>query len=285
MYSSDGRTFAAVVSQHPDLSSIELIDPSTGRSRATLTTQHPLVYDLAFADGGRTIRAFLGDSGALKEATTWDVATGQQTSSRPITAPTRLCGRAISPDGRLLALIPWQSTAVQLWDLEADRPLGSLTDPTLAGNLIGHAVDFSPDGRTLAVARSDGAIDLWDVPGRKFLKTLPAHPRGYASMAIRFAPDGRTLASTAYENRSSTTLGETFENLKRKLLGSTRRDLARRDRSSWTSPPAGRTRPDHVLVHSDLHARRPDPRHSPAITSASSSATCRTESRTKEDRP
>jgi WD40 repeat protein len=220
IYSPDGRTFAAVIFYPGQSVAIELFDPSNGRSKATLATRHPLVYDMAFADGGRTLRAILGDSRAPKEATTWDVATGQQTSSRPITAPIRASSTAFSPDGRLLAFIPSGATAVQLWDLESDRMLGSLTNPARTGNLISHGIDFSPDGRTLAVARSDGAIDLWDVPGRKLLKTLPAHPRGYDSMAIRFAPDGRTLASIGRDVASTSTVQQVYHVVKHKFFGS-----------------------------------------------------------------
>jgi WD40 repeat protein len=217
-YSPDGRTFAAAILHHPQLATFELIDPDTGRARATLTTRHPIVYHMAFADEGRTFRAFLGDSLALKEAVTWDVATGQQTSSRPINATTRGCSTAFSPDGRLLAWIPWPSTAVQLLDLETSAPLGGLSNPPGSGfHDVG--VEFSPDGRTLAVARSDGAIDFWDVDARKILKTLPVHPRRYSPVAIRFSPDGRTLSSFGVEVATPSALARAYDGLHRKLFG------------------------------------------------------------------
>jgi WD40 repeat protein len=221
-YSSDGRTFAATISQSAQLAAFELIDTSTGQTKATLTTQHPLVFDMAFADDGRNLRAVLGDSRMPKEVVTWDVATGQRTSSRPITAPFRASSTAFSPDGRMFAFIPNGATAVQLWDLETDATLGGLTNPARAGNLLGPGVEFSPDSRTLAIARSDGAVDLWNVPGRKLLKTLAVHPRGYASMAIRFAPDGRTLASSGVEVGSNSALAEIQDGIRRKLFGPAR---------------------------------------------------------------
>ena len=218
-YSPDGRTFAAAISASPQLASFELIDASTGRTTATLATRHPIVFDVGFADGGRTLRAFLGDSRTLKEATTWDIATGQQASSRPITAPTRGSFTSFSPDGRTLALIPNGGAAVQLWDLGADAALGGLIGPARPGHRIGPGVEFSADGRTLAVARSDGAVDLWDVPGRKLLRTLPVHARGTASIAIRFAPDGRTLASSGTEAGTDSLLVQFRDHARRHLFG------------------------------------------------------------------
>ena len=219
IYSPDGRTFAAADSGHPSQGTIELIDPVIGRSRATLSLQNPIVHDLAFADGGRTLRAFLGDGTNLKEAATWDVATGQKTSSRPLTPPTKLAITAFSPDGRVLALIPWKSTSIQLWDLETDRLLGNLTDPSWTFE-IGPGLDFSPDGRTLAVARGDdGEIDLWDVPGRKRLRTIRVHPRKQTSWSIQFAPDGRTFASVACESGPKSALAQAYEDLGWKLFG------------------------------------------------------------------
>jgi WD40 repeat protein len=211
-YSPDGRTFAAAIFHDSDPPTIELIDTTTGRSRATLKTRHRTLSAVVFDEEGRTVRAYPSEMDGLREAVTWDASTGQQISTCRISAPTKKSNWTISPDGRLLAVVPLWSNAVQLWDLEADRPIGQLPEPAGVAT-YGAVVAFSADGRTLAAGRRDGAIDLWDVPGRRFLKTLPAHSGGYRSEQIRLSPDGQTLASKADKYGPRSTLDRVYDEL------------------------------------------------------------------------
>src|SRR6185503_13310681 len=55
-----------------------------------------------------------------------------------------------------------------LWQLTRSSALVTLTNrPT-----PGLSVSFSPDGSRLAVGWDDGRVDLWDVPGRRWVRTL-----------------------------------------------------------------------------------------------------------------
>ncbi len=202
VFSPDGRTFAAALFNHPQPLSFSLVDVDTGRTRATLPARHTGVYNLAFADNGKTLRAFIGDVPDLKEFVIWDAATGEELSSRPLACPTAACDTAVSPDGHLMALVPYSGKAVRIWDLDADRELVKLSDPSSPGSL-GRGLGFSDDSRTLAVGREDGAIEIWDLPNRRLRTTLQGHASGCQPQWIRFAPDGQTLASHGWYSRPS----------------------------------------------------------------------------------
>src|SRR5215217_7276871 len=105
---------------------------------------------------------------------------------------------AFSPDGRLLATVTQRGT--KLWDTSTWRPFG----PSLRSSQgEGEGVDFSPDGRTLAIAGGEGSVELWDVSTRKELRKLTdpaAATSGEPALsAVVYSPDGGVIAAGGQE--------------------------------------------------------------------------------------
>jgi WD40 repeat protein len=254
-FSPDGGTFAAAVFNPSQALSIELLDASTGRSRATLSTPHQSVFQLSFTADGRTLRACLGDYPQVKEVVSWDVATGRESSSRPLTSPPRGAFTAISPEGRLLVIAAPGANAVQLWDVERDRPLGGLANPSSTSIVAWGGVGLSRDGQSLAVGREDGTIEIWDLPTRRLRGSFPCHTDGHVSSLIRFSPDGRSLASCGDYRWATTAAGRIMEGVGQMV---------------WSALGPPRPRPVEVVVLEVASGRRlgcaaesTQPSHSP----------------------
>jgi WD40 repeat protein len=85
----------------------------------------------------------------------------------------------------------------QLWALATGKRLHSLAGPNAAArrmNIMDHATGaFAPDGRTLFVGETDGALRSWDVSSGKVLNTVQAHNGPVLSLAL--SRDGKFLAT------------------------------------------------------------------------------------------
>jgi WD40 repeat protein len=185
-FAADGRTLAASTGS----CKVRFWDAATGRERSRPFegqmdgTGSSLGERVQFvlAPDGRTVVTTRGrdeNSGVVA----WDVAAGKERM--------RLADRglpvAVSPDGRHVALVSDAdlillslATGAELW--RANR-----------GDRRGRAAAFSPDGKTLAVARGDGAVDLWETISGQRRARLAGH-EGVVHF-VAFAPDGARLAS------------------------------------------------------------------------------------------
>ena len=82
----------------------------------------------------------------------------------------------------------------------APQPAPSVLPSRLARTLAGHTsaiagVAFSPDGRLLATASSDGTARVWDPATGEYLRTLTGHASRV--LGVAFSPDGRLLAAAS----------------------------------------------------------------------------------------
>jgi WD40 repeat protein/class 3 adenylate cyclase/energy-coupling factor transporter ATP-binding protein EcfA2 len=163
-----------VAAKHPDLALLLALE--AGRLDDSVDSRGTLLGAL---EHGSRIRAWLQGFDTPVEAT------------------------AFSPDGKLLASVTLDGTA--LWDTATWRPVG----PPLRSSQGGwQGVDFSPDGRTLAIAGGKGRVELWNVSTRRKLRELtdPAAARsGEPALAVvRYSPDGSVIAAGSQETNHVT---------------------------------------------------------------------------------
>ena len=92
-------------------------------------------------------------------------------------------------DGRTLAL-GLDTGAVELLDLSTGRrrTLGRQATAVLA-------VEFSPDGASLATGGADGTVMVWDVASGEVRETFEGHEGRLGYRGLRFSPQGHTLYS------------------------------------------------------------------------------------------
>ncbi|MGO9917349.1 MAG: WD40 repeat domain-containing serine/threonine-protein kinase, partial [Isosphaeraceae bacterium] len=78
-----------------------------------------------------------------------------------------------------------------LWQLTRSSALATLTNRPVRG----FNLSFSPDGSRLAVGWADGHVDLWDVPGRRWIRAL-THREQTSWGLLAFSPVRNDLADT-----------------------------------------------------------------------------------------
>ncbi|HMO65156.1 MAG TPA: WD40 repeat domain-containing protein, partial [Verrucomicrobiota bacterium] len=141
--------------------------------------------DLTYSPDGRIMALVQDDTNVV----VYEAATMRQRGTIP--GPGRLTGgKAISPDGRRLALRSDGRPVVM--DLEALRVVATLE----SGSKESPPLLFSRDGRTLIAADSpDGAVRLWDTTTWQTRGWLRGHRAGVGALAL--SPDGRLLASAS----------------------------------------------------------------------------------------
>jgi dipeptidyl aminopeptidase/acylaminoacyl peptidase len=152
--SPDGRLIASAGEDRD----VKVWDAVTGHEIHSLGDHRSEVFCVEFyAHGGR-----LASSGRDGEVIVWDLSSGHELSRLQVTSEGNLTDLAISPGGRRLA-VSSSSGELKIFNAEFGEELLALE---------GHKksvrdVEFSPDGRRIAGACSDGSrgdMHIWQVP-------------------------------------------------------------------------------------------------------------------------
>jgi WD40 repeat protein len=122
-----------------------------------------------------------------QELLIWDVPAKKQRRSIPYVAMSDGTGGILSPDGRYFVTEQHLDHTLRILDLETGKPLSSILLKTsgMKGMGMTHSLAFSPDGKSLAVAKGDGMAVIFEFPSGREV-------RQWEATSLNFSPDGRT---------------------------------------------------------------------------------------------
>jgi YD repeat-containing protein len=169
---------------------MELWDLTAGTLISSWKAETSQIRLVVFSPDGRQVAT----GSATGDIRIWDTATRAEMAAFR-TGRGSVTALAYSPDGRkLVAAVGWGSSKVLLCDVASGRSLPFPGEHTWISWL-----EYSPDGRLIAVADLDGDVELWDSFSGRRVAELKGHVMGV--LCASFFPDGKTLATGGMDGR------------------------------------------------------------------------------------
>lgn len=145
--------------------------------------------------GGINIMRFSPDGTRLAVGTDvgvwlYDVSNGKETALFT-EHPGQVNALAFSTDGKILASGGFNNPIIQLWDLDTDSQLSTLTLPADIQSIS--TLTFAKDNTILISLDQSGNINYWDVNTHKKVLDIVTEPSSYDAVAV--SKDGSTFAT------------------------------------------------------------------------------------------
>jgi WD40 repeat protein len=186
-FSADGKRIAAGTSGFLELPrsphELRIWDAGSGKQLLTLRGHDEGVFSVAFSHDGRSLA-----TGGNESAQLWEARTGKERFS--LKCANNVSAVAFSPDGQRLATAGGvyfqRPKEMTVWDVATGKALYTVSGEPFWPN----SVDWSPDGRRLAVGSFSGGVKVIDTASGQVVLTLPFK---YNVARVAFSPDGARL--------------------------------------------------------------------------------------------
>ncbi len=123
-------------------------------------------------------------------------------------------GRPIDVSAGQMAVVDPHAESIEAKPLPPVLAKPKIVLPDQEGPVL--SIDYSPDGKTLAVGGWHGTLTLWDVATGKARHAIATHSRG-GIVSLAFSPDGGTVATLCYGDTSVKLWDVTTGNCRRTL--------------------------------------------------------------------
>jgi WD40 repeat protein len=185
--SPDGKT-AAFSTQN---SSIRLVDVDTGKDLRQLVkkTGYAVAYmhGIFFSPKGDLLVGVTG-----QEVIGWDPNTGEQRFAWQDDQEIAAVSNFFDGGRRIATGYTSKNNLIKIWDVAAGKPVQSLTSDGSREDQAG-SIAVSNDARRLAVKRTFGSVQIWDIAGGKVVAESEEGIKPGLWSNIRFLPDNMTV--------------------------------------------------------------------------------------------